>query len=80
MKRDRVLLSAILFSAIWHLFWLSALTVVVVPKERVEQVAEVATRIEDAEDRIRAAVERGERLDLARKNQGYHVLQTKDVQ
>ncbi|MCX5666033.1 MAG: hypothetical protein NT036_03160 [Candidatus Omnitrophica bacterium] len=33
MKRDRVLLSAILFSAIWHLFWLSALTVVVVPKD-----------------------------------------------
>jgi len=51
----------------------------VVPKERVEEVAEVATRIEQAEDRIRAAVERGERLDLARKNQGYHALQTKDV-
>ena len=33
MRRDRVLLSAILFSAIWHLFWLSALTVVVVPKD-----------------------------------------------
>lgn len=53
--------------------------VVVVPKERVEQVAEVATRIEEAEDRIRAAVERGERLDLARKNQGYHALQTKEA-
>ena len=33
MRRDRVLVSAILFSAIWHLFWLSALTVVVVPKD-----------------------------------------------
>ncbi len=33
MRRDRVLLSAILFSAVWHLFWLSALTVVVVPKD-----------------------------------------------
>ena len=33
MKRDRVLLSAILFSAIWHLFWLSALTVVIAPKD-----------------------------------------------
>jgi hypothetical protein len=33
MKRDRVFLSAILFSAVWHLFWLSALTVVVVPKD-----------------------------------------------
>jgi regulator of RNase E activity RraA len=51
--------------------------VVVVPKERIEQVAEVASRIEQAEDHIRAAVERGERLDQARKNQGYHALQTK---
>ena len=33
MRRDRVLLSAILFSAVWHLFWLSALTVVIVPKD-----------------------------------------------
>ena len=33
MRRDSVLLSAILFSVIWHLFWLSALTVVVVPKD-----------------------------------------------
>lgn len=33
MKRDRVLLSALIFSAAWHLFWLSALTVVVVPKD-----------------------------------------------
>lgn len=32
MKKDRVLISAILFSAIWHIFWLSAFTVVVVPK------------------------------------------------
>lgn len=51
--------------------------VVVVPKERITEVADVATRIEQAEDRIRDAVERGERLDLARQNQGYHVLQTK---
>ncbi len=33
MRRDRVLLSALIFSAVWHLFWLSALTVVVVPKD-----------------------------------------------
>jgi len=33
MRPDRVLLSAILFSAVWHLFWLSALTVVVAPKD-----------------------------------------------
>ena len=51
--------------------------VVVVPKERITEVTDVATRIEQAEDRIRASVERGERLDLARRNQGYHVLQTK---
>lgn len=51
--------------------------VIAVPKERIEQVAEVASTIEQAEDRIRASVERGERLDEARKNQGYHVLQTR---
>lgn len=33
MRRDNVLISAILFSIIWHLFWLSALTVVVSPKD-----------------------------------------------
>jgi hypothetical protein len=33
MKTDRVLLSALGFSIIWHLFWLSALTVVVIPKD-----------------------------------------------
>jgi regulator of RNase E activity RraA len=51
--------------------------VIAVPKERIEQVADVASQIEQAEDRIREAVERGERLDVARKNQGYHALQTK---
>lgn len=51
--------------------------VVAIPKERIEQVAEVASQIEQAEDRIRAAVERGDRLDAARKTQGYHLLQTK---
>ena len=33
MRRDRVLLSALIFSTVWHLFWLSALTVVAVPKD-----------------------------------------------
>jgi 4-hydroxy-4-methyl-2-oxoglutarate aldolase len=51
--------------------------VIAVPKERIEQVADVAVQIEQAEDRIRAAVERGDRLDLARTSQGYHSLQTK---
>jgi len=30
---DKILIFAILFSVIWHLFWLSTLTVVVVPKD-----------------------------------------------
>lgn len=51
--------------------------VIVVPKERIEQVADTAVQIEEAEDRIRAAVERGERLDDARKAQRYHSLQTR---
>jgi 4-hydroxy-4-methyl-2-oxoglutarate aldolase len=50
--------------------------VIAVPKARIEQVAEVASQIDQAEERIRAAVERGERLDAARKSQGYHSLQT----
>ena len=33
MKIPRVLLSALVFSAVWHLFWISALTVVVAPKD-----------------------------------------------
>ncbi|MFA5085902.1 MAG: hypothetical protein WC482_06015 [Candidatus Omnitrophota bacterium] len=33
MTKDRVLLSALVFSVAWHLFWLSALTVVVTPKD-----------------------------------------------
>jgi 4-hydroxy-4-methyl-2-oxoglutarate aldolase len=50
--------------------------VIAVPKARIEQVADVASQIEQAEDRIRAAVERGERLDVARQSQRYHSLQT----
>ena len=30
--RDKVLVYAIAFSAVWHIFWLSAFTVIVVPK------------------------------------------------
>ena len=33
LSKDKILIFAILFSAVWHLFWLSALTVVVVPKD-----------------------------------------------
>ena len=39
--------------------------IVIVPQERVEEVLAVATNIQEAEERIRAAVERGERLDEA---------------
>lgn len=33
LAKDKIFISAILISALWHLFWLSALTVVVVPKD-----------------------------------------------
>lgn len=32
MKTSRILISAIILSAVWHIFWISAVTVVVVPK------------------------------------------------
>lgn len=32
MRQNRILISALIFSAVWHIFWLSAFTVVVVPK------------------------------------------------
>lgn len=32
VSKNKVLISAILFSAMWHIFWLSAFTVAVVPK------------------------------------------------
>jgi hypothetical protein len=32
MKKERVLIAALLFSAVWHIFWLSAVSVVVAPK------------------------------------------------
>ena len=54
--------------------------IVIVPQERADEVLEVATKIQEAEDRIRAAVERDERLDEIRRNQGYHSLQTKESQ
>jgi regulator of RNase E activity RraA len=50
--------------------------VVVVPAEGATEVLEVARAIEAAEDRIRAAVDAGSRLDVARRQQGYHRLQT----
>jgi hypothetical protein len=41
-----------------------------------ERVLDVAERIAAAEERIRAAVAAGQRLDAARAAEGYHQLQT----
>lgn len=51
--------------------------VVVVPAGAVEQVLRAAREIEAAEESIRAAVLAGSRLDQARRDHGYHALQTK---
>ena len=51
--------------------------VVVVPKEYEEKVLATALEIEAAEYQIRAATEKGMRLDEARKQFNYHSLQTK---
>lgn len=51
--------------------------VVVIPAERAEEVIAIAEDIERVEDQIRAAVKQGQRLDDARRNLGYHALQTK---
>jgi len=51
--------------------------VVVVPAARAEEVLRVAREIAEAEERIRAAVLGGSRLDEARKAARYHALQTR---
>ena len=50
--------------------------VVVIPSARAEEVLGIAEQIEGVEDRIRAAVKEGRRLDQARADLGYHALQT----
>jgi 4-hydroxy-4-methyl-2-oxoglutarate aldolase len=52
--------------------------VVVIPKELEDEVLRIAERIEAAEARIRDAVKSGMRLDEARKQHGYHKLQTRE--
>ena len=52
--------------------------VVVIPSDRAGEVLELAEQIEAVEDRIRAAVKGGRRLDEARADLGYHALQTPD--
>lgn len=36
LSKDRVFICAILFSAIWHIFWISSVSVVVVPKAEIK--------------------------------------------
>jgi 4-hydroxy-4-methyl-2-oxoglutarate aldolase len=52
--------------------------VVVVPRAREAEVLELATTIEEAENRIRAATEDGMKLAEARKQFGYYTLQRKN--
>lgn len=54
--------------------------VVVVPASDAEAVLELAERIEETEEQIRAAVSRGLRLDQARAQLGYHQLQSREAQ
>jgi regulator of RNase E activity RraA len=51
--------------------------VVVVPRERAEEIVKVALKIEEAEQAIHNEAMQGVRLDEARRRHGYHNLQTK---
>ena len=51
--------------------------VVAIPTAREDEVLEVAEGIEAAEARIREAIKSGVRLDEARRQQGYHKLQSR---
>lgn len=51
--------------------------VVVVPRVRAREVAATARKIEDAESRIREQIATGKTLGDARKELGYHQLQTR---
>lgn len=50
---------------------------IAVPAKRAAEVAEVAAAIEETENKIRDAIAGGMRLGDARKQLGYHTLQTK---
>jgi len=54
--------------------------VVIVPAERVDEVIEIAQRIEATEEAITAAVLAGSTLTKARAAHGYHALQTPTAQ
>lgn len=51
--------------------------VIAIPRHREDEVLDLAEAIEAAEARIRDAVSAGGRLDEARKQQGYHKLQSR---
>ena len=51
--------------------------VLMVPRDRTDDVLAAATEIAAAEERIRTAVDAGSRLDDARKQEGYHALQSR---
>jgi regulator of RNase E activity RraA len=51
--------------------------VVVLPRAREREVLDAALAIEKAEESIRASVLNGSRLDEARRQRGYHSLQTR---
>jgi len=52
--------------------------VIVIPAEHEEQVLAAAEQIHAAEAHIRQAVKSGKRLDDARREYGYHTLQTRE--
>jgi regulator of RNase E activity RraA len=52
--------------------------VVVVPRDRAREVAEVARKIEESEEYIRALIDGGASLAEARLKLGYHALQRKE--
>lgn len=52
--------------------------VLAIPADRVEEVLAIAEEIERVETLIRTAVSSGKRLDEARRELGYHALQTRE--
>jgi regulator of RNase E activity RraA len=51
--------------------------IVAIPQSRIDEVIAVAVEIHDAEEHIRASIERGVDLRRAREEYGYHKLQTR---
>ena len=51
--------------------------VVAIPRAHEDEVLRIAEEIDAVEDRIRRAVQEGKTLTEARKQHGYHQLQTK---